>query len=583
MENRYKIILFTGLLLFCITNLFAQAPDTLRTKTYGGTGTDVGYSVVELTGGGYIIAGYTNSSGAGSNDVYLIKTDADGVVIWEKTYGGTGDDRGYSVQPTSDGGYIIAGFTRSYGNGGEDVYLIKTYANGDTVWTKTYGTSSDERGYSVDELAGGGYIIAGLTTVSFIDDYLIKTDANGDSLWAKIYGAGMMSWWMDVQETEDGTYITAGNTNPLPFPDVYLAKTNSDGSTVWIKTINLGEDDFGNAVQETSDGGYIIAGETWPNSTQEWDFCLIKRDANGNAEWAKTYGGTDWDKAYSVKQTFLDGYIIAGMTESFGAGNKDVYLVRTDQSGEILWTKTCGGTSRDSASSVQRTSDNGYIIAGATSSFGAGGSDVYLIKLESDPLSVNTVSFSAVSESYYVKLQWRLEMEDDCLQYRILRKSIDTDYVDIAQVPGSGSSPGPRTYSYRDEDVIPGSTHYYKLGVVRTNGNTQWYGPVSARVMGIKGYLSISPNPFSEKVEIKFQITEDRGQNSENGNNESDISLLIFDVTGRKVREFILYPLSFQRSWNGMVGIMMASYFLQVSIIAGFPIVITQRQKRFYL
>jgi hypothetical protein len=365
------------IVLFCMCSLsFSQtAPGILWTKTYGGTGTEVGYSVQQTSDGGYIIGGYTNSYGAGGNDVYLIKTDANGDTTWTMTYGGSQSDKGYSVKQTADEGYIIAGETSSFGAGYEDVYLIKTDANGDTVWTKTIGGTGTEIGYSVDELTEGGYIIAGTTAPSFFPkDYLIKTDTNGEVIWTKTYGEGMMSWWKEVQETDDGAYITAGWM--MSPNDVYLAKTDSDGSTIWTQTINLGDDQYGNAVQQTSDGGYIIAGETWSNDTQKWDYCLIKRDANGDAEWATTYGGTEWDKAYSVKQVLWDeGYIITGETESFGAGNYDIYIVRVDSLGNTLWTQTYGGTSADAAYSVQQTEDSGYIICGKSSG------DVYLIKI----------------------------------------------------------------------------------------------------------------------------------------------------------------------------------------------------------
>jgi len=255
---------------------------------------------------------------------------------WWRTCGGTTYDEGYSVQQTSDGGYIVAGLTKSYGAGDVDVYLIKTGASGDTLWTRTYGGTDCDMSRSVQQTADGGYVIAG-NTYSFgagnHDVYLIKTDASGDTLWTRTYG---------------GT-----------------------------------DYDEGYSVQQTADGGYVIAGNTYSFGAGRTDVHLIKTDASGDTLWTRTYGGTDYDLGYSVQQTADGGYIIAGFTASFGAGADDVYLIKTEASGDTAWTRTCGGTNRDWGYSVQQTSDGGYIVAGRTYSFGAGDYDVYLIKTDS--------------------------------------------------------------------------------------------------------------------------------------------------------------------------------------------------------
>ena len=257
-------------------------------RTYGGTSGDLGKSVQLTSDGGYIVVGYTGSYGAGNGDVYLVKTDSSGDTLWTRTYGGTDNDWGNSVQQTSDGGYIIAGNTWSFGAGDFDVYLVKTNASGDTLWTRTYGGTATDWGFSVQQTSDGGYIIAGYT-VSF--------------------GAGSY--------------------------DVYLIRTNASGDALWTRTYGGGNYDRGHSVQQTSDGGYIIAGETYSFGAGDYDIYLVKTDISGDTLWTRTYGETDYDGGYSVQQTSDSGYIIAGYTGSFGAGSYDVYLIKTDANGNI--------------------------------------------------------------------------------------------------------------------------------------------------------------------------------------------------------------------------------------------------------
>jgi hypothetical protein len=385
--------LFFLLTVYCIvpTVLYAQAPDTLWTKTYGGTGDDYGYSVQQTSDGGYIIAGWTESFGAGQSDVYLIKTDSFGDTLWTKTYGGSENDEGYSVQQTTDGGYIIVGSTHSFGAGGYyDVYLIKSDSMGDTIWTMTYGGISADYGYSVQQTTDSGYIIVGWTNSFGVlgpDVYLLKTDSLGDTLWTKTYGGYESDVGRSVKQTPDGGYIIAGQSFSFSgfFPNLYLIKTDSLGDTVWWRTYGvLHGYDAGYSIQLTPDGGYIVAGYTDSIGYPYHDVYLIKTNSLGNALWARAYGGSDEDIGYTVSLTADDGYIIAGETESFGAGEEDVYFLKIDSMGDTIWTMTYGGTDDDYGYSVQQTSDSSYIIAGTTRSFGAGGEDVYLIKTEPD-------------------------------------------------------------------------------------------------------------------------------------------------------------------------------------------------------
>jgi len=355
-------------------------------KTYGGSGDDSANSIQQTTDRGYIFAGWTESSGAGGKDVYIIKLDKNGNKVWEKTYGGSGDDSASSIQQTSDGGYIVAGWTRSFGAGGSDIYIIKLDENGNKVWEKTYGGSDYDEAYSIQQTKDGGYIVAGYTR-SFgageSDIYIIKLDGNGNSVWERTYGGIKDDEAYSIQQTTDGGYIVAGYTESFGAggADVYIIKLDANGDKVWEKTYGKSKDDGANSILQTTEGGYIVAGWTWSFGKEE-DVYIIKLDANGNKVWEKTYGGSYDDEAYSIQQTKDRGYIVAGETYSFGAGGYDVYVIKLDVNGNKVWERTYGGSYWDFAYSIQQTTDGGYIVAGRTWSFGEGYWDIYIIKLD---------------------------------------------------------------------------------------------------------------------------------------------------------------------------------------------------------
>ena len=380
-------LVLVGVLVLCAVVVPAMATDTLIEEwnnTFGGTGSDYGYSVQQTSDGGYIIGGHTYSYGTGDADFWLIKTDSNGTETWSRTFGGAEADlfdRG-SVRQTSDGGYIITGYTHSYGAGEADVWLIKTNANGLEQWNRTFGGEWLDWGHSVQQTSDGGYIIAGRIVSEAgvpADAWLIKTDSNGNETWNSTFGTDACEYAASVQQTSDGGYVITGRTSSYGAGviDAWLIKTDSNGTEQWNRTFGGPYYDYGYSVRQTTDGGYIIAGSTDERKTV-W---LIKTDSNGNETWNRTFGGTHADEGYSVNQTKDGGYIIAGYTESYGAGSADFWLIRTDSNGIEQCNMTFGGANVDEGYSVQQTADGGYVMTGYTNSFGAGYTDVWLIKL----------------------------------------------------------------------------------------------------------------------------------------------------------------------------------------------------------
>lgn len=382
MKTKIKFWVFT-IIIFIGFSVHAQNTFEL---TYGGIDSDYGYDLLLTDDGGILICGLTYSYGEGMNDFYLIKTDNNGVVQWYKTYGGANYDYSMRIRATSDGGYIIGGVTVSYGAGSNDVYVIKINNLGDTLWTKTYGDWYNEIIYDIEETSDGGFVIIG-KTLSFGnyygEVYLIKTDSCGDTLFTKRYGGDDLNWGLSIEQTSDNGYIICGKTSSFGAggQDVYIIRTNPNGDTLWTKTFGDTLHDWGNEILITDDGGFIIAG-TYNFNGLNGDVYLFKISSNGIMEWQKTYGGAGDDFANRIIITSDNGYLMVGATNSIGEGNFDLYIIKTDINGDTLWTRTYGGAGIDVGYSVKQTTDGSYVIVGRTGSMGNGADDVYLIKTD---------------------------------------------------------------------------------------------------------------------------------------------------------------------------------------------------------
>jgi hypothetical protein len=395
--KRFRLFLFV---LIAPSLAIAQPPDSLWSRTFGGSGNDYCYSVQQTSDGGYILAGRTDSYGAGHDDFWIVKTDANGDTLWTSTFGGDGDDECRSVQQTSDGGYILAGYERSW-TAFSDGWLVRADANGDSLWSRNFNAGGNDYFKSVLQTPDGGFAVVGITDGSgagINDFWLVRTDSSGTEIWSHTYGGSANEFCNSFQQTSDGGFILGGYTRSFGSgnEDYWLLKTNANGDSLWSRTFGTGGQEYGYSVAQTSDGGYILAGEgrSFGGLEQYW---LVRTDANGDSLWSKVFGGSDEDVCNAVQQTSDGGFILAGYTLSFGAGYADFGLIRTDENGDTLWTTTYGGNEHDNCHSAAQTSDGGYILAGRTQGFGAVGNDMWLVKTERDPLLAPPDSFNLIA------------------------------------------------------------------------------------------------------------------------------------------------------------------------------------------
>ena len=310
--------------------------DTLWTRTYGGSGEEYAVGVAQTADDGYAISGYTKSFGASAKDVFLLRTDQSGMVMWTKRFAAPGEDYGNNVQQTTDGGFILTASSTVAGGTNYSAYLIKTDANGDTLWTRWYGGALEDDGNYVQKTQDGGYIITG-TTLSFgaggVDIYVVKTNATGDTLWTRTYGGPQGDYGFSVRQLDNGEYIITGVTSSFGAGsyDSYLMKLDVNGNVLWTKVYGGTDWDSGFSIEQTSDNGFIILGQSFSFGTNS-DIYLIKTDANGDTLWTRSFGGSEYEYQSCIVQTSDQGYLISANEESFGSG-RNIYFIKTDSLG----------------------------------------------------------------------------------------------------------------------------------------------------------------------------------------------------------------------------------------------------------
>ncbi len=369
-----------------ISETYYNGPQEEWNITYGGARWDQGVGLELTSNGDYVIGGTKDAiEYDNGGDCWIIKTDGSGTIEWEHTYGGPNTDWCHDICLTSDGGYAIVGATKSYGARNTDLFLVKTDFNGNEEWSKTVGGNGIDRGIAIQEISDGGFIISGMTSSFGSDEaWLIKTDENGNQIWNKTFGGNDNDgeYLVTVLETPEGGFIAAGRNYLGDTSDTLVVKTDRDGNIEWEKHIgDSNNHDAATFINHASDGGYIITGQVLHPSS-EHDIYLIKVDSNGNEEWSNYYGTSFFDTGMSIEELDDGGFLITGeVSINYGPPLiHDAILIKTDSAGNELWSIVFGGAESDQGFEGHQTDDGGYIVVGVTESFGAGDKDAWLVK-----------------------------------------------------------------------------------------------------------------------------------------------------------------------------------------------------------
>ncbi|HEY3250522.1 MAG TPA: T9SS type A sorting domain-containing protein [Ignavibacteria bacterium] len=306
---------------------------------------------------------------------------------FQRAIGGTVSDLAYSIIQTADGGYVAAGWENSFGAGGNDMYIVKFNNSGTLQWSRTIGGTGDDRALSIVQTADGGYAAVGYTTSYGAGDYdlfIVKLDSSGTLQWSKTVGGTGGDFGYYIVRTIDGGYAVNAQIDSYGAGsyDFYIVKLDGSGTLQWSKTVGGTGSDYSFSIVQTADGGYAMAGETESFGAGNSDMYIVKLDGSGTLQWSRTVGGTGFDRARTFIKTTGGGYAMVGQTNSFGGGNQDFYIVKLDSTGTLQWSRTVGGTNIEFAYSITQTTDGGYAAGGFTNSFGGGLYDMYIVKLD---------------------------------------------------------------------------------------------------------------------------------------------------------------------------------------------------------
>lgn len=370
-------------------------------KLFSKNSTDNFRCVREVPTGGYIAAGYTANFSANDTDAFVVRLNINGDTLWTYTYNGpmSKKDLFYKVIPTLDGGFALCGYTSSLTGISDDLLYLKLSSTGQQQWVKFFGGTGKERGQDIIQTSDGNYTIVGYSTstpAQYYDAFMLRADTNGDTLWTKLYGSANYDDANTVKALSDGGFIFGGQSNNGANGfDQFIVRTNFIGNEIWSKKMgSVGTDNL-ECLTLTS-GGFILAGSSSTVAGGDDDGYLVKTDTAGTVLWTKLYGDTAQDDMHRVENTSDGGFIITGTTSSYGDENPNLWFVKTNSTGDTIWNKTFGRHNHDHGYSGEQTSDGGYILAGHTGSFGYNFEEAYILKMDSSGNIDNQMTYTSV-------------------------------------------------------------------------------------------------------------------------------------------------------------------------------------------
>lgn len=641
-------ILIGFVLLGCFTAaaLSQVAPDVIWTRTYGGSASDRCHSMIRLTDGSYLLVGETYSYGSGPRDSYAVKVDENGNSTWSQAYGTSSYELFTHAIELSDGGIFYSGFTHTWSTV-TDGWALRVDADGDTVWSNVYSSIHEDRIYGAILDSDNNFVITGFTEergAGNSDWWLIKIDSLGNTITQRTYSGPAGEWNREVIEVPGG-YLMAGFTYSFGYAGCsgWILKTNMNGDSLWSNTFGGSTGPHGdgfNDIIPTSDGAYVAIGHLESSGAGGTDFWLQKISADGDSLWSRSYGGIEDEVCHHVLEMPDHGFLMVGRTESYGAGQNDLWLIRTDHLGNVRWTKTIGGSGDDVGRTIIIDETGSILIGGSTSSNGAGSDDFWLVKLEPEPptighvtlvspgppdwtynlnwnsgaitsftfkdfcpgttgsvigdaatvgwtatnyadsvvfsspvpltsgsiegfvlshpwcsdqiswivgdstgsvdgpLPVELMSFEATPIGNAIRISFSTASESDNDYFEIWRSESDAGTFErTATLPSQGNTASGHNYHYIDENVTAGKTYWYYLTDVDINGSRTEHREmmVSASVpistIPTEYSLTAYPNPFNPNTTLEFTLPE-----------AGDVNLNVYDIVGRAVAELTSGP-----------------------------------------
>lgn len=456
--------------LLWLSFLGAQNADTIWTHTFGGSLQDVGRAISLASDDAYVIAANTGSLDGDVSSAYILKINAHGELIWEEHWDSDQNTFIRAMTRTRDNCYALTGQV-GYGGFYGHPFLLKIDQDGNEVCYQEYDTGMI--GNNIIETPEGNFIIVGAHLGNLTDVLIICADADGEELWNRIYDINLNEYAEDVKCHPEGGYIITGCTGTGSGDgwDIFLLKTDETGEQEWIRFYGfpgLYKDDYPGTIEPTSDGGYIIGGTTYSSNNTYSDLWLLKINAEGDTMWTSMFGGQFNDVGRCAIQTYDGGYVITGNSMSYGHGSKDVYIIKTDRFGGIFWTMAIGGYYADLGWDIIEDKDRELVLVGQTESFGAGSYDVYVIKLQSDPLGVDDVSPDVPSSCELYQNYPNPFNASTMIKYVLPRESKVT--IDIYDALGRKVStldddirPAGHNQTIWHADDLPSGVYFYKL------------------------------------------------------------------------------------------------------------------------